>query len=86
MSDLDFSAFDRNPQLETIPHCSACNGLMRPHVLWFDELYTSHADFQWFRVMEASASIGLVLAVGTSFSVGITDFVTKSRHSRAAFR
>jgi NAD-dependent deacetylase len=48
---------------------------MRQHVLWFDEYYDSHSDYQWSRVLEAAASAEAVLFVGTSFSVGVTDLV-----------
>jgi NAD-dependent deacetylase len=75
LADLDFAAFERDPRTETIPHCPECGALMRPHVLWFDELYTSHADYHWSRVVEACNSMRLVLTVGTSLSVGVTDFV-----------
>jgi len=55
---------------------------MRPHVLWFDELYTSHLDFQWPRVVEASCKMGLLLAIGTSFAVGVTELLLTAAHSR----
>jgi NAD-dependent deacetylase len=48
--------------------------LMRPHVL-FDEEYVGHTDYQWPKVTAACDGMRLVLAVGTSFSVGVTDFV-----------
>jgi len=73
--DLDFSAFDREPRLEAIPRCPRCHSLMRAHVLWFDEVYTGHGDYRWSTVTEACDRMSLVLAVGTSFSVGVTDFV-----------
>jgi len=47
MVDLDFSAFEQEPRLEAIPCCPRCHSLMRPHVLWFDEMYTSHVDYRW---------------------------------------
>jgi NAD-dependent SIR2 family protein deacetylase len=84
VTDLDFAAFEAEPRLETIPRCPECRSLMRPHVLWFDELYTSHADYRWPRVMEACDSMSLVLAVGTSFSVGVTDFVRSKANQRRA--
>jgi NAD-dependent protein deacetylase/lipoamidase len=84
VADLDFSAFEREPQLEAIPRCPQCRSLMRPHVLWFDELYTSHVDYRWSSVMEACDHIGLVLAAGTSFSVGVTDWVALKASQRRA--
>ncbi|MFL6247850.1 MAG: SIR2 family NAD-dependent protein deacylase [Thermoanaerobaculia bacterium] len=73
VTDLDFAEFEREPRLEAIPRCPRCDALMRPHVLWFDELYTSHIDYRWPAVTRACDSMSLVLAVGTSFSVGVTD-------------
>jgi NAD-dependent SIR2 family protein deacetylase len=57
---------------------------MRPHVLWFDELYTSHVDYRWPRIMEACEDMRLVLAVGTSFSVGVTDLIRREANRRRA--
>jgi NAD-dependent SIR2 family protein deacetylase len=84
MADLDFSAFEREPRLEAIPRCARCHGLMRPHVLWFDEMYTGHVDYRWSTVTEACDRIGLVLAVGTSFSVGVTELVGLAASQRRA--
>jgi NAD-dependent deacetylase len=84
MADLDFESFEREPRLEAIPRCPECRGLMRPHVLWFDEHYTSHIDYRWESVMDACDRMRLVLAVGTSFSVGVTDFVRMEANRRGA--
>ena len=69
-ASLDFSAFDARPDAATVPRCAACAELMRPHVLWFDEDYGSHPDYGWHEVLEACDAMRLVIAVGTSFSVG----------------
>lgn len=82
VADLDFAAFEREPRSETIPRCPECHSLMRPHVLWFDELYTSHLDYRWSRVLEACEGMRLVLAVGTSFSVGVTDLIRREANRR----
>ena len=82
LADLDFPAFEREPRLETVPRCPECRDLMRPHVLLFDELYTSHVDYRWPSVTEACDSMRLVLAVGTSFSVGVTDFIQTKANRR----
>jgi NAD-dependent deacetylase len=84
VADLDFSAFEREPRLEAIPRCPRCQSLIRPHVLWFDEMYTGHVDYRWPTVTEACARIGLVLAVGTSFSVGVTELVGLAANQRRA--
>ena len=71
---LDFSRFDEQASVDAIPRCG-CGGLLRPHVLWFDEHYASHGDYRWPMVLETCATMSLVLAIGTSFSVGVTDLV-----------
>lgn len=52
---------------------SVCGSLLRPHVLWFDEIYASHLGYQFAEVQGWLADCDLVVFVGTSFSVGITD-------------
>jgi NAD-dependent deacetylase len=72
---VDFTEFDRDPRVGAIPSCSECGALVRPHVLWFDELYVSHADYQWHVVDAAAARIQLLICVGTSLAVGVTSFL-----------
>ncbi|MEN3338459.1 MAG: NAD-dependent deacetylase [Acidobacteriota bacterium] len=72
---VDFTEFDRDPRLSAIPSCPACGTLVRPHVLWFDELYVSHADYQWHVVHAAAPRIRLLICVGTSLAVGVTSFL-----------
>lgn len=82
VAELDFSAFEREPRLEAIPRCPQCHSLMRPHVLWFDELYTDHVDYRWSTITKACDRMDLVLAVGTSFSVGVTERIGSSAERR----
>jgi NAD-dependent deacetylase len=82
VADLDFSAFEQEPRLEAIPRCLRCHSLMRPHILWFDEVYTGHADYRWSTVTKACKHMDLVLAVGTSFSVGVTDWIELAARRR----
>jgi NAD-dependent SIR2 family protein deacetylase len=82
LADLDFSRFDRAPGADTVPRCSACGSLMRPHVLWFDEHYGSHPSYEWPAVLEACETMTLAIAVGTSFSVGVTDLVATAAAQR----
>lgn len=82
LANLDFSAFEREPRLGAIPRCPRCHSLMRPHVLWFDEMYTDHVDYRWSTVTEACDLMGLVVAVGTSFSVGVTDWIGRAAGRR----
>ena len=72
-SGVDMLAFKSDPVAANVPRCPSCGSLLRQHVLWFDEFYDEHRDYQWERVVEAAQSMDLCLFVGTSFSVGVTD-------------
>jgi len=82
LADLDFARFDQTPVADAIPRCRACGGLMRPHVLWFDEHYGSHPAYEWPAVLEACETMTLAVAIGTSFSVGVTDLVATTAAAR----
>jgi NAD-dependent deacetylase len=71
--DFDVAPFLASPSLELVPRCPACGDVLRQHVLWFDEYYNEHEDYQWERVQEAAATMSLGLFVGTSFAVGVTE-------------
>lgn len=71
--DFDIEPFRAAPSLETLPRCPACGDVLRQHVLWFDEYYQEHEDYQWQRVQEAAGTMDLGLFIGTSFAVGVTD-------------
>jgi NAD-dependent deacetylase len=87
MADADFATFAAQPDAENLPRCSECGALLRPHVLWFDEHYTGHNDYQIERVIRAQDAADVTLFVGTSFSVGITDMAltTALRRGQAIF-
>ncbi len=70
---LDFSAFIKSKDQSDLPHCSLCQTVLRPHVLWFDERYDDHEDYRFDQAYEAFESADLMIAIGTSFSVGITE-------------
>ena len=72
-SDFDLQPFLAEPSVANLPRCSECGEILRQHVLWFDELYTGHEDYQWMRVQAAASAMHLLLFVGTSFAVGVTD-------------
>jgi len=76
--EVDFGPFSAAPAVETLPRCPHCGAFLRPHVLWFDELYTGHVDYQWDRVQEAVDRMHLALCVGTSFAVGFTELVLQA--------
>jgi len=73
-ASVDLAAFRREPALAHLPRCPSCGALLRQHVLWFDESYHEHDDYQLARVSRAAEDAAVMLFVGTSFSVGITDF------------
>lgn len=79
---VDIEKFKAKPSPETLPKCPSCGSAIRQHVLWFDEFYTDHADYQWERVLAASASMKLLMFVGTSFSVGVTGHFAQTAIER----
>lgn len=81
-TEVDLTAFRANPIDANVPKCPACGALLRQHVLWFDEYYTGHADYQWPRVLAAAAEAKLVVFAGTSHSVGVTQLVYEAAMDR----
>ena len=81
-SDVEIAPFLADPSMDTVPRCPACGDLLRQHVLWFDEYYGEHEDYQWARIMQAASCMDLVLFVGTSFAVGVTDLFLQQTLSR----
>jgi NAD-dependent deacetylase len=81
-ADFDLDRFRAEPSVATLPRCPSCQTILRQHVLWFDEYYDSHQDYQWPRVLDAAATCDAVLFVGTSFSVGVTDLVLGAARER----
>jgi NAD-dependent deacetylase len=77
-----FDAFRPDPRRANLPVCSLCGALLRPHILWFDEMYTGHRDYQIERVLRTAKHANLVLFAGTSFSVGVTEFVLRTALGR----
>ena len=75
---IDMSAFKAEPVTANVPRCPSCGALLRQHVLWFDEFYDEHRDYQWDRVLEAAQTMDACLFVGTSFSVGMTDLFLRA--------
>lgn len=70
-----FARFRVSPELATVPRCPACDSLLRPHVLWFDESYDEHASYGFARVLRYLGVADGAIFVGTSFSVNITAIV-----------
>jgi NAD-dependent deacetylase len=76
--DVDLGPFEQDPVLANVPRCPRCSAPLRQHVLWFDEYYASHDDFEFDRVTRAAERAAVVLFVGTSFSVGVTELVLRA--------
>ena len=81
-ADIELAALRADPIEENLPRCPTCSKVLRQHVLWFDELYSSHEDYQWPVVQTAAFTADLVLFVGTSFSVGVTDLFLRAAVDR----
>jgi NAD-dependent protein deacetylase/lipoamidase len=79
---VDMTAFLADPRREHLPVCPSCGALLRQHVLWFDEYYQSHEDYGWDRVTTAAQRFDLLLFVGTSLSVGVTELFLQAGLSR----
>jgi NAD-dependent deacetylase len=80
--EVDLASFLADPSEENVPRCPACGSLLRQHVLWFDEYYHGHHDYQWDRVQAAARRAEVVLFAGTSFAVGVTALVLESALAR----
>lgn len=80
----DMEPFRGDPAVRNLPRCPACRGLLRPHVLWFDEFYLEHEDYGFQCVERFTCEVDLVLFVGTSFSVGVTELVLQGAAMRGA--
>jgi NAD-dependent deacetylase len=57
-----------------VPTCGLCGGLVRPTVLLFDEAYDSHPYYRSREAFGALAEADMLICVGTSYAVGVTDF------------
>lgn len=82
--EVAIEAFVADPSAESLPRCPACGDVLRQHVLWFDEYYGEHEDYGWPRVQEAALGADLLLFVGTSFAVGVTDMFVQQALVRRA--
>lgn len=75
-------AFLAEPSEATVPRCPACGDYLRQHVLWFDEFYDEHDSYQWQKVLAAAAGADMLMFVGTSFAVGVTDLFLRAALER----
>lgn len=82
VSAADLSRFRAEPTLANIPRCPQCGELIRAHALLFDELYSEHVDYRFEHARAALGESDLILFVGTSFSVGITELALWTGRAR----
>ncbi|KAA6382837.1 MAG: putative NAD-dependent deacetylase sir2E [Streblomastix strix] len=55
------------------PLCPECGDFLMPLSLFFDETYVSHTYYQWDKAAKWMVDCDIMVFVGTSFSVGITQ-------------
>jgi NAD-dependent deacetylase len=70
--EVQVSRFLANPCRETLPRCP-CGKILRAHVLWFDESYDGHEDYQFVQAIKAFNKMTALIFIGTSFAVGFTE-------------
>ena len=74
--------FSKEPTRKNVPRCPHCGKFLRPHILWFDESYLSHTDYNYPLTQDWYEEATVLIAVGTSFSVNITNMVTWANSDR----
>jgi NAD-dependent deacetylase len=82
LPDEDLDRYAKEIAAARLPVCPACGGVMRPHVLLFDEFYTEHVDYGFDRVEAAAARAAFIAFIGTSLSVGVTAFLESAARRR----
>lgn len=68
-----FAQFRADPTDANLPRCPACGRVLRPHVLWFDEMYVDHLDYRYKEAADLFGNSDLLVFVGTSFAVTVTE-------------
>ncbi|MCC7072832.1 MAG: hypothetical protein IT383_16005 [Deltaproteobacteria bacterium] len=77
---VDLSRLDEG----VAPCCDLCGEPLRPLVLLFDETYDSHPAYGMRSARRALNDAEAIVFVGTSFSVGITDYAIRAgRYAKA---
>lgn len=74
VGSVDLSVLERGE----IPRCDICDAPLRPLVLLFDEMYESHPAYQMRKARRALNDAEAIVFVGTSFSVGITEYAVRA--------
>jgi NAD-dependent deacetylase len=81
-AEIELAPFVDEPSMATLPRCPICDELLRAHVLFFDEYYQEHVDYRFDDVQRSAGSARLMIFIGTSFSVGVTDLIVQSGRAR----
>ena len=77
-AEVRFDDFIAAPTEQNLPRCPECGSILRAHVLFFDEYYGEHQDYRFAEAEEIAQSADLMIFIGTSFSVGITDIFLRA--------
>jgi NAD-dependent deacetylase len=73
VTEPDTELSDRARELLT---CPACEGWLRPHVLWFDEAYDEER-YRFDSSLRAADEVDLLLTVGTSGATNLPNLVVE---------
>ncbi|MCZ8343594.1 MAG: NAD-dependent deacylase [Leptospira sp.] len=65
-----------------LKYCTSCNGLLRPHIVWFGESYDSNLLDLCFHHLEKAE---IVLVVGTSGAVSMPQAMASHAQNHGAF-
>jgi NAD-dependent deacetylase len=69
-------------ELPTLPRCPACRGLLRPDVVWFEEMLPEDI---WFQAAQAAETCDCFLVIGTSAVVyPAAGLIEQARRHNAA--
>ncbi len=85
-SEIDLTRFRRCPERRYLPICPECGALLRAHVLFFDEMYGEHEDYRFDEVQRSADLAELMIFIGTSFSVGVTELLVGTAMRRGVPR
>jgi NAD-dependent deacetylase len=77
-TEVRFDDFIASPSKQNLPRCPECGSILRAHVLFFDEYYGEHQDYRFAEAEEIARTADLMIFIGTSFSVGITDIFLRA--------
>ncbi|MFA5506689.1 MAG: Sir2 family NAD-dependent protein deacetylase [Vulcanimicrobiota bacterium] len=84
---MEIGELDRGAALtqeqQDLLRCPRCQGLARPHVLWFDECYDEEV-FRFHSSLIAASKCGILISVGSSGSTNLPTQMVSQACSRGA--